>query len=585
MNQDNEEKLKMTFDPNTIQHLGIKMYSNLPAALAELIANAYDADSTEVHVKLYDNDGEKKIVVSDNGVGMSFSEINDYFLKIGRNRRSENLKQTIRGRVASGKKGLGKLALFGIGEQIDVSTKKSNENRASHFILKWDVLKNWDKTAHGPDYAPAFNFIDQENSNCGTEICISNLKRKTDFSLIDDLAASLAKMFNFLDENFKIYISRNDQSPIEITNKLKYESLDTQFTWDFPSTSVRVDDDYEKKGDLSGKIVTTKTPLRPGQRGITLFANGRMVNNLEFFGVSESSHFFSYTTGWLNVDFIDEDDGEDDNISTNRQSLDWEKEKSIQLKDFLQRVLSLVQKEWREKRKEENKKEAEKETGINVEKWLSTIPADKAKIISMAIEDVSNPDLKASYTEIVEKALHQIAPEYAALHWRYLHPEIQKIAEEPHHREEYFKATREAVLLYMQRVRDVAGVDSEDLDKIFNPGNGLLKVTECGNETEKNIQNGHQFLSKGVQAGCRNPLTHNPEFEKHLIDTSLFDEKVCLDMLAMISHLFTRLDNAKKRNDEQWGGHRSDIDGSNAICHGFPKFQIKLKSIKYNKTK
>ena len=75
-------------------------------------------------------------------------------------------------------------------------------------------------------------------------------------------------------------------------------------------------------------------------------------------------------------------------------------------------------------------------------------------------------------------------------------------------------------------------------------------VTDCTNETEENIQKGHQHLSRGIIFGCRNPLTHNPEFEKHLIDTGLFDEKVCLDMLAMISHLFTRLDHAKKRDEK-----------------------------------
>ncbi len=63
------EELKMSFDPNTIQHLGIKMYSSLPTAIAELVANAYDACSLEVHIKLYDND-EKKIVVEDTGIGM-----------------------------------------------------------------------------------------------------------------------------------------------------------------------------------------------------------------------------------------------------------------------------------------------------------------------------------------------------------------------------------------------------------------------------------------------------------------------------------------------------------------------------------
>ncbi len=70
-----DKKLVMTFEPNTIQHLGVKMYSNMPPALAELIANAYDACATEMHISLYDFD-EKKVIVEDNGVGMSFDQIN-----------------------------------------------------------------------------------------------------------------------------------------------------------------------------------------------------------------------------------------------------------------------------------------------------------------------------------------------------------------------------------------------------------------------------------------------------------------------------------------------------------------------------
>jgi uncharacterized protein (TIGR02391 family) len=553
MNQDKEEKLKMTFDPNTIQHLGIKMYSNLPAALAELVANAYDADATEVHIKLFDNDEMKRITVSDDGTGMSFVEINDYFLKIGRNRRSENLKQTLGGRVASGKKGLGKLALFGIGERIDVTTKKIIENRTTHFVLQWDTLKNWNKITQGPDYEPTFDFIDQNDNKQGTEICISDLKRKTDFSSIDDLAANLAKMFNFLDENFKIYISRNDQSPIEITNKLKYESLDIQFTWDFPSTSIRTVGEYEEKANLSGQIITTKTPLRPGQRGVTLFANGRMVNSLEFFGVSESSHFFSYTTGWLNVDFIDEDDGDDDNISTNRQSLDWEKEKSIKLKNFLQGVLSLIQKEWREKRKEENKKDAEGATGINVEKWLSTIPADKAEIISKTIEDVSNPDFKANYTEIVEKALHQIAPEYAELHWRYLHRKITSNQEinRLYTQKNYFQAASECAKLYIEEVRSLSkstnGSDSSMMGEVFGrENNKIISLTERKDEVDGDVEEGQKYYSMGIVTGFKNPVCSHAT-ETSLKSRGLFNEKDCLDIFSLLSHLFYRLDNVKKK--------------------------------------
>ena len=83
-----EEKLQLKFDPRTIEHLGIKMYSQLPYALAELVANAYDADATEVTVMLYDNvSNDKRIIIRDNGDGMSYGEIKGNFLVKGRKRR------------------------------------------------------------------------------------------------------------------------------------------------------------------------------------------------------------------------------------------------------------------------------------------------------------------------------------------------------------------------------------------------------------------------------------------------------------------------------------------------------------------
>ena len=37
-NTNEKQKLKMSFDPQTIEHLGVKMYSQLPNAIAELIS-------------------------------------------------------------------------------------------------------------------------------------------------------------------------------------------------------------------------------------------------------------------------------------------------------------------------------------------------------------------------------------------------------------------------------------------------------------------------------------------------------------------------------------------------------------------
>lgn len=85
--------LSMTFDPRTIEHLGIRMYSTLPPVIAELVSNAYDAEANNVIIKLYESNasdnstGNKKIEILDDGHGMTYDEVNDHFLVIGRNRR------------------------------------------------------------------------------------------------------------------------------------------------------------------------------------------------------------------------------------------------------------------------------------------------------------------------------------------------------------------------------------------------------------------------------------------------------------------------------------------------------------------
>ena len=73
-----QKELQVTFDINTIDHLGVKLYSTIPPMIAELVSNAWDADANNVYIN-FKNEGEKTITVSDDGIGMTFSELNDFF--------------------------------------------------------------------------------------------------------------------------------------------------------------------------------------------------------------------------------------------------------------------------------------------------------------------------------------------------------------------------------------------------------------------------------------------------------------------------------------------------------------------------
>ncbi len=547
------EELKMSFDPNTIQHLGINMYSSLPTAIAELVANTYDACSPEVHIKLYDND-EKKIIVEDTGVGMTFEEINTHFLRIGRNRREEEGKETTCGRIATGKKGLGKLAFFGIGDTIEITTTKKGVGKKIIFTLDWNDLIG---TPSGEDYKPKY-----EDENCGTyehgtSITLLNLKRKTKFSAVS-LANSLAKLFDFPDEHFKVIIYFNNKRKAEIDNKSKYGEIESEFEWKFPEFSNGISLEYKNKSQIAGKVITTEKPLKPGMRGITLFANGRMINMPEFFGSSQSSHFFSYVTGWLDVDFVDNWD--EDVISTNRQSVNWDYEKTAELKEFIRKCLAQIQNEWREKRKEKRTEEINKKTQINLGDWYEKLPSEVRgkveNIITPVIEESELPQRKQS--EVVG-TLHDLIPEYPYYHWRHLHSEIRDASKNDYKKEDYYRAFSEAAKRYIIAVRNISGSnnssDASMMGEVFGKNKQKLSVTkkykkpdssDFQAKTTDDIEDGQKFLSMGIVSGCRNPVSH--EEIQDLRVSGLFSDKDCLDALSLLSHLYRRLEDVEKND-------------------------------------
>lgn len=546
-NKNDEQKLVMSFDPQTIEHLGVKMYSQLPNAIAELIANSYDAESPDVHIILKDNEMGKSISVVDTGVGMTFDEINSKFLRIGRKRRESDNGLSPNGlRKVTGRKGLGKLAFFGIGDTIQIITKK--DGSAISFTMNWNDIVN----SKAPNYEPTYTQEHCGNQEHGTTIVLSQLKRKTAFD-VEGLANSLSKLFDLFDDNFKADITLNGGEPVVIDKSLRYKNIDAQFRWDIPSYIENVDH-YLYKNNVKGELLATEKPLKPGLRGITLYAHGRMVNAPEFFGVGESSHFYSYLTGWLDVDFVDEQ--EDDIISTDRQSLSWDLPITSELRDNLRQLLSSIEKDWRNKRKSQREKNIIERTKIDVAQWYPTLTPDIQKGVEKIVSSVvDNSELEDDKQSEVIGALHTLVPEYAQYHWRRLHQTVQEASYNDYKNEDFYRAVEEAIKRYETIAQNKSGNNQTGRDlmgQIFGMGKCLSVTSRYTRrdgsafkaDTQDNIEEGQKFMSMGMMAGVRNPLAHEEKIE--LKETGLFSENDCLDMLSLLSHLFRRLDDAIK---------------------------------------
>ena len=556
-----DKELVMTFSPNTLEHLGVKMYSSLPNALAELIANAYDADASCVAINLHDDGANKSIEVIDDGIGMDFDEINNKFLRIGRNRRVANDTHSPTSRKVTGKKGLGKLALFGLAQKIQIETRRKGMKEKIVFDMDWnDIIKSEDPENDFRAYNPKFKLKPCDSSKQGTKIKLLDLKRKSRFNK-EGLAVSLSKLFMFFDEKtFRCCLTLNGDEPMAVNQRLKYESFKEQFAWAFPESATNIGKKFEYKDNISGEIISTIKPLQPELRGITLYANGRLVNAPEFFRDSESSHVYSYLTGWLEVDYID--DFVEDMISTNRQSLNWENDEMKELRSFLSEIIQKVAREWREKRKEEKQKKITEETGIDIKDWVSKTPKPIGKIIQKVSERVTDSEeIDSTLARGIMQNIHNLVPEYPNYHWRHLHPEVQRPSKRYYQDGHYYTALFKSVKHYIAEIRKHGNfLPNEDelsmLGRVFKPNQPELDVASkykghgaFSNRTLKNIQDGQMRLSQGVWVGARNPIAH--EEEEILKQTKLFTEKDCLDALSILSHLFRRLDDAIEFSQSQ----------------------------------
>lgn len=543
------KELIMQFDPLIIDDLGAKLYSTLPPIISEFIANGYDACAREVKIELSGTGENKSIIIKDNGCGMFFDEINEKYLIIGRKRREEKEKSKCN-RLPIGKKGLGKLAFFGIAKKAVIETIKKKTKTT--FEMDLDKIQN----SSGKIYKPKFNIKKKVMEKDGTKITLTKIYRKTDFD-VESLKRSISNYFIF-DKDFKVYIKKDRGKFENIDNKIRYEQKgrNKDFEWPFPEIikKLKLGRRYSFANSIKGKIILFDKPVRNNLRGVTLFSRKKLVNLPEFFPEQGSSFFFQYLTGWLEVDFID--NFKPDVISTNRSRLAWNDVNLQGLRNFLKEIISFVHKDWRERKKERTTQKIKEKYKIDTKNWRETNKKNPVIIENIdKIRKILDDPEKVSEEEATDilGIAHSLAPENADfVLWSGLHNKItsNEIIKEKFFDEKYLEAAREAVQIYNEEVQTVSGeheIDYRNLvAQVFGEDESkVIWITNKSNQSEKDIDEGHKFLSMGVMTGFRNPaLGHNSLTKAAKI--KYFSDRNCLDILSTISYLFDRLGKRKK---------------------------------------
>lgn len=356
-----QEKLFLQFHGRIIDSLGIQMYQSPVAAIAELIANAWDADAKNVAIELPDSlSGKPTIIVRDDGSGMTFKQCQDLYLNVGRNRRiDDETDKSPSGRPVLGRKGIGKFAGFGIAELLEVDTTSAETGERTVFVLDLVDLRGDEYVGTAAKEVP-INLREQENTarrkDAGTTITLRNLTlgRTPNRSRFSE---SMARRFliNQSADEFKITING-----LSLPENNALMGVEFDFPGDYKDsekpTGLRIKKGfgYEKidEDEIEWRIRFTKDTIGTEElRGVSVFCGIKVAQTPFFFNLTgglSGQHGQQYVSGQVKADYLDRLGA--DVITTERQRINWELQECKALEEWGQERVKSLLKIWKERR-------------------------------------------------------------------------------------------------------------------------------------------------------------------------------------------------------------------------------------------
>ena len=384
--------LEMKINLNALEHLGMNLYSTIPAVLSEIVANAWDADASHVSVNL----GGGKISIEDDGIGMTRDEVIDRFLNVGFQRRPIMGELTPGGRKPMGRKGIGKLSSFSIANIVTVYTVRDSERTA--FRMDAEKIREQMQQDDQEAYLPEELTEVREMTQSGTRIVLTGLKRRANIQTAEGLRQRIARRFSVLgpQHGFKVSVDGGNVRP---EDRGYYQHVEYCWTYGDQKETVRrfsklasgqppIDrtEHMKKTGenlDITGWIGTVhRSGFLKNEDGdnlnrIAIFMRGKVAQEdiLGDFGMKEI--FADYIVGEIHCESLDHDYKEDIATSS-RQALKYDDPRFEAIRKLVRGELRYIANQWTDLRNRHGSKVFCKEVPA-VAEWLSHMQGDTRK--------------------------------------------------------------------------------------------------------------------------------------------------------------------------------------------------------------
>lgn len=205
--------------------IGKDLIRNDNVAIFELVKNSYDAYARKVQITFEEN----KIIIADNGKGMTFEDLKNKWLFLAYSAKkdgtedSEEDKQTsyrdLINRHYAGAKGVGRFSCDRLGESLVLITKNNNSKYVEKIAVNWNdfeqdqekIFESINLQHESIEQLPLF----PDSLKTGTILEISGLRENWDRIKILELKRSLEKLINPFSEtaDFEIEIICEKELP------------------------------------------------------------------------------------------------------------------------------------------------------------------------------------------------------------------------------------------------------------------------------------------------------------------------------------------------------------------------------------
>ena len=381
----------MTLDLSVLDHLGLNLYSNMPAVLSEAVANAWDADATQVDIVI---DAEAQVItITDDGLGMDRDDINQKFLAVGYRRREEEKVKTPKyRRHVMGRKGIGKLSLFSIADRIEIHSVKTNIRGRpladpSGLVLETGEIRKAINAR--TSYHPAPVVKSNIKIKVGTRLELDALKTHATETTRKALRTRLARRFSIIGDRFKVTVNGD---PITIEDRDYFGKI--EYLWsigDVGNRYAKLATNAKRKERLDGTVdedagytvsgwvgtFDEQKSIEDENNAVSILAWGKLVQEDILSDIRAGGLYTKYLMGEIRADFVDLDN-KDDIATSDRQSLKETDPRYQQLREFVQtKILPSLEKNWRDWRRDDGLKKALAEPAV--EAWYSTLDGTPQK--------------------------------------------------------------------------------------------------------------------------------------------------------------------------------------------------------------